>query len=155
MFNTLELISLKSTTDDEKLPQALKWVQAHRTNRKMYLKDIPAELADMKWFPKPWRKQIVLKTKDEKGNPDVMWKRSATECAVFSLVMEALNAGDMCIESGELYSDYRDKLVSWKEYEEHLSAYTEQVGLPADPESFVESLKSELEQTAIHTDDSP
>ena len=76
------------------------------------------------------------------------------ELAVFSLVMEALNAGDLCIEAGDLFSDYRDKLISLEQYHEHIEEYSQQSSIATDPDAFIEELKQSLESAASLADDS-
>jgi len=54
------------------------------------------------------------------------------EVCVFSQVMWELKSGDLCIEGSDKFADYREQLISWKEYEETIAAYGEQVELPVD-----------------------
>ncbi len=68
--------------------------------------------------------------------------------------MEALNAGDLCIEAGDLFSDYRDKLISQDQYQQHIDEYSQQSGISTDPEIFVQALKQSLKEAASLADES-
>jgi hypothetical protein len=56
--------------------------------------------------------------------------------------MEELKSGDLCIEGSDKYSDYREQLISWEQYEQEIAIYGEQVGLPIENQAFVDQIKS-------------
>ena len=118
--------------------------------RRSELDEVPEVLSDGVWLTERWRNLILQKDQ----NNTCLWRRNYLELAVFTLVMESLNAGDVCIESGDQYCDYRSKLISWEEYHQAIAQYSEQVGLPSKPDEFVEQLKQTLEQAATDADHS-
>jgi hypothetical protein len=65
-----------------------------------------------------------------------------------------LKSGDLCIKNSDTYSDYREQLISWEEYEKNISLYGQQVGLPTDKNNFISILKSQLDLVAKNTDNS-
>lgn len=149
LFNCLGLLSLISTSQDDRLCRALEWINRIRSQRRAWLDDIPGNLSDGTWLTKTWSAAVIEKNEiDHKGH----WRRTFLELATFTLIMEALNAGDLCVESGESYKDYRDKLVSKERYQQLLPKYGQQVGLPTDPDKFVQALKTDLEQAAEYAD---
>ena len=152
LFNCLELLELVSTTQDNRLLQALAWIKENRKKKRRWLADtdIPSDLVTLDWLPKPWHKLII--PTPEKGIA-VRWHRSFLELAVFTLVMEDLNAGDLSVLSSDEYNDFRAKLISWDEYRQYLADYGEKAGLPTDPQPFIDHLKQELEEAARFADE--
>ena len=149
-FNCLGLLNLTPTSEDDRTIQALDWITQYRNMRRPELDNVPESLSDGGWLTERWRSLILKKGEDNTYH----WRRNYLELAVFTLVMESLNAGDICIESGDQFSDYRSKLISWEEYHQAIAQYSEQVGLPAESDEFVEKLKRSLEQAATNADQS-
>ena len=52
----------------------------------------------------------------------------------------------------EDYNDYRDQLISWSQYEEEISDYTNLLDFPDNTDKFIEQLKRELTETASMVD---
>jgi TnpA family transposase len=63
-----------------------------------------------------------------------------------------LKSGDLCVPGSGVFSDYRDQLISWEDYEQGVDEYGEQVGLPVERKAFVHSLRTWLESVAAATD---
>ncbi|WP_257263773.1 Tn3 family transposase [Endozoicomonas sp. ONNA2] len=151
LFNCLELLKLKPTSEDDQLLHALEWINLNRHLRRTEFDDIPESLSDGQWLTEPWLRVIE---RQREADGQMVWRKNYLELAVFSLIMEALNAGDLCIEAGDMFSDYRDKLISLEQYQDHIEEYSRQSGIATDPDAFVEELKQSLESAASLADDS-
>ena len=103
LFNCLDLLNLVPTSEDDRLLHALEWINRNRNLRRAEFDDAPECLSDGDWLTEPWRKLVI--NQGEKDG-ETTWRRNYLELSVFSLIMEALNSGDLCVESGDLYSDY-------------------------------------------------
>jgi len=68
--------------------------------------------------------------------------------------MYELKSGDLCIKDSDVYSDYKQQLIYWKEYYENISLLGEQVNIPVEGKSFVEFAKNKLEQISFNADKS-
>ncbi len=66
--------------------------------------------------------------------------------------MHELKSGDLYIEGSEKYSDYRQQLISWEEFEKNVATFSEQAGLPLDAVEFQRKVQRELESTAREVD---
>ncbi|MEM9409749.1 MAG: transposase, partial [Planctomycetota bacterium] len=80
--------------------------------------------------------------------------RRQFEVCVFSQVALEMKAGDLCIVGSDRFSDYREQLVSWQEYDESIGPFCEQVGLDVDGSTFVNKLRQLLEERAEAADQS-
>ena len=49
-------------------------------------------------------------------------------------------SGDLYIKGSDKYSDYREQLLSWEEYEENKVIYGQQVNLPVESKLFIDFL---------------
>jgi len=67
--------------------------------------------------------------------------------------MLELKSGDLCIAGSERFSDYRDQLVTWEEYGQHVDTYCQQVGIAKNPVAFVQTLQTQLTKRIRTTDD--
>lgn len=66
--------------------------------------------------------------------------------------MLELKSGDLYVSNSDQYSDYRDQLIGWDEYEQQAYDYGQMLELSLDPKDFVENLKSSLIETANNVD---
>lgn len=148
MFTLFEHLPLSSTSQDDNLLKALQFLQQHRYARKHYL-SAPISL-DLSWIPEKWRKTVVIEQKESTDAKKL--DRHQFELCVFSQIMEALKSVDLFIDGSLQYADYRQQLISWKEFDRTLADYSKEVGLPTDSITFVKQLKEQFEQAADKTD---
>ena len=50
------------------------------------------------------------------------------------------------------YSDYREQLISWEEYDKTKELFGQQVNLPVEGKGFISSLKIQMEKAIADTD---
>jgi Tn3 transposase DDE domain len=75
------------------------------------------------------------------------------EVCVFSQLMWELKSGDVCVVGSDGFADYRGQLISWKEYEQMVADFGEQVGLPVEGAAFIERARSWLAEVAQKVDE--
>jgi len=83
--------------------------------------------------------------------PDKINRRHFEEC-VFTQILRDLKSGDLYVKGSDKFSDYREQLISWEEYEGNKALYGQQAGLPVDSNGFIEHVKSWLNEAILHTD---
>ena len=74
------------------------------------------------------------------------------EVCIFSYLAAELRSGDIYVQGSEAYADYREQLLSWSDCQPLVEPYCQQLGLPNQPDDFVENLKNLLTQTAAAVD---
>lgn len=65
-----------------------------------------------------------------------------------------LKSGDIFIKDSNTYSDYREQLITWDEYEREKYLYGKQVNLPVESNEFIKDIKDWLALIVKETDDS-
>lgn len=143
LFGLLELMDIRSATQDASLTQALAIVVAHRHVRRENLTD-PVDLE----FVSPRWKRFV--TRSKAGRLD--FDRRALEVCVFVHLADALQTGDVYVVGSENFDDYRNQLLPWSECQSRLDAYCSGVGMPNNAAAFVAELKKQLTTIANGVD---
>lgn len=153
LFQCLDVLTLRTTTQDETLLRAIAWIQAHRTSHREYLPVPNDELPELvrNGLPEKWRRLVVNKA--DSNSMQTLIHRKYFELCVFSQVMQGLKSGDLYVENSDQYDDYREHLVSWEEYDAEVARYGELVGMPTEPAHFVEDLRAQLTDLAQVVDD--
>ena len=145
LFNGLELMTLRSTSQDAGMEPLIAAVLSLR-NRRHELIEVASlgldEDRDFDWMPKAWRQHVFGKRANALG-PGWM-HRKYFELAVLVQVKDELKSGDLFIPHSERFDDYREQLVDEATFVQELEAYGEVAGLPTDAETFVSGLRSEL-----------
>lgn len=156
----LENTVLKSTSNDHAMEHAIHFLLEHKNNKKEYLETARFQathdgnvqfitLLDVTMIPEKWRKWVVRKN-DATKLADI--HRGYFEICLFSLIVEDLKSGDLCIIGSDEFSDYREQLIAWEDYAATVAAYGKQLGIPVAAPELVAHLQSMLEQTAKRTD---
>ncbi|WP_037462684.1 DUF4158 domain-containing protein, partial [Sinorhizobium fredii] len=135
LFRLLELMDIRSTTQDLSLLEACGIVIANRSARRDELAyDIDLSFASQRW------QAFVIKRR----KTGVMLDRRALEVCVFIHLADALQAGDLFVVGAETFNDYRTQLLSWTECEARLADYCADLGLPRSGEEFAAWMKEQL-----------
>ena len=143
IFRVLELIELKSSTQDSTLLEALKYVCHHRSSRKA---EVPAEF-DLGFASQRWRSFVT-----NKRMSNSTFDRRALEVCVFIHLAESLQNGDVYVEGSEAYADYRAQLLPWSECQNRLAEYCQALELPDTGAGVVAHLRAQLTRVAHQTD---
>jgi TnpA family transposase len=143
LFRLLDLMDVRSATQDRSLLDALAVVGRHRQARR---DDIPDDV-DLGFASQRWQGFVA---KRRAGR--VVLDRRALEVCVFVHLADALQTGDLYVEGAETFADYRAQLLPWAECEARLPAYCAALGIPERGEDFTAALKAELETLAAEVD---
>lgn len=143
LFRLVDLMDIRSATQDRSLLDALAMVAKHRHSRR---DDLPYDL-DLGFASQRWRSFVV---KGRSGSPTI--DRRALEVCVFIHLADALQAGDVCVLGAEAFADYREQLLPWPDCAPRLAAYCRLLAMPESAEAVVAQLKDELTQTAADVD---
>ena len=143
LFELLHLLELRSTSAEQSLIHALKFLQAYEHKRVAHL---PAEI-ELDFISENWRKLVVL-NQDE----TTVLVRQQLEVCLFSYLATELKTGDICVVGSESYADFRSQLLSWEECQSLLEEYSQETGIPTTAEDFVQQLKTQLSQVAAEVD---
>lgn len=146
----LENVELISTSQDQSVISAIKFLLREKASRKEWLAappELDLSFVSDKWMP------LVTGNKNPKALFDKIHRRNFELC-VFTQIMNELKSGDLCIPLSDKYRDYRDQLLSWPEYEQGIALFGQQSGIETSPELFVSGLRRELEKAASAADNS-
>lgn len=153
LFQCLDVLALKSSSQDDTLLQAVDWLQRHRNSHRETLTLSADDIDEMalEGLPEKWRKLIFAKR--DPACSETTIHRKYFELCILSEVMQDLQSGDLYVEHSDQYDDYREHLVSWSEYQEEVEQYGELVGMSVDPAIFTQTLREQLTALAQKVDD--
>jgi TnpA family transposase len=143
LFRLIDLLDIRSATQDRALLDALAVVSRQRHTRRDELSD----KIDLSFASQRWR-SFVTKRRSEPATVD----RRALEVCVFVYLCDALQAGDLYVVGAEDFADYRAQLLPWSECEPRLAAYCKALGIPERGMDFAAGLKAELTTLAAEVD---
>src|SRR5258708_2793277 len=147
LFRLVGALRFVSTTQNRSLLDAMAVVQTNQNRRGGW---IPAGDLDFRFVTDRRWDKVGFRTR--KGRPEMHWRQF--EICMFTHLALELRTCDMAVVGSEQYADYRDRLLPWEECDPLLESYCSKVGLPRTAEEFVQQLRTELETTAAHVDES-
>lgn len=152
LFQCLDVLALKSSSQDDAPLRALAWLQRFRSSHREYLALTADDLAQLPldWLPEKWRRLVFGSGKS--AGPPTTLHRKYFELCVLSQLMQELKSGDLYVEHSDQYDDYREHQVSWEEYEREVDQYGELIGMPVEATAFVNKLRDDLEMLARQVD---
>ena len=143
-FRLVQALNLESTSTDERLITALRFLQDNSHRRGQWL----PSLVDMNWASPQWQKLVLVRQGEA-----LKLSRRHFEVCVFSYVADELKSGDICVMGSSDYADYREQLLSWEQCQPLMDEYCQNLGFPNNADGFVAHLKSWLEETALKVDE--
>jgi hypothetical protein len=147
-FQFLEQVTLKSSSPDRAVEEAIAFMYAHRTAKGPWLDD--AVTLSVSWIPDAWWPLVTGRRRRAAKVPKV--DKRYFELCLFSQIWLELKSGDLYVEGSAAFSDYRTQLISPDAYAQGVVEYGEQVGVPVDSKTFVATLREWLENLATTTD---
>jgi hypothetical protein len=147
LLNCLSLLELESTTADQSLIDAIRFVLKHRQSYREYLSTIKYGI-NLKWIPEKWRKLVI----GQRSGAVTEVNRKYFELCVLTEVMQELQSGDLCVANSDQYSDYRDQLIDWATYQTQIKEYGAMLNIPTERNIFVANLKTSLSDMASRVD---
>jgi TnpA family transposase len=156
LFDCLNLLHLNSTTRDINLELAINFIKHHRYTKKRELvlpqKSEPGYFS-INWIPKPWLKWVVIPEANNKKNKAIRVSKQYFEICIFSQLSLELNSGDLFVPGSDHFSDYREQLISWEEYEAQTGEYVSMMNLQSDPKAFTATLFERLKNKSKQVDE--
>jgi TnpA family transposase len=143
LFRLLKSLNFISTSQDQTLISALKFLLENESRRSDYLEPV----IDLSFAQEKWEKIVRLSAG---GTP--VYDRRHFEVCVFSALADELRSGDIAVQGSEEYADYRQQLLSWEECVPLIAGYCQAVELPNTAAGLVDLLRQLLEQTAVAVD---
>ena len=149
LFQCVDMLSLKPSSQDDELLIALTWMHQFRSlhRENLVLSDDDAARLPREWIPEKWEKPVF-----PDGRGGKLLHRKYFELCVFSQLMRELNSGDVYVEQSGQYDDPREHQVSWDEFHEELPRYGDLLGFPVDGAAFVKNLRDQLNTLADEID---
>ena len=135
LFRLVDLLDIRSATQDHSLLDAMAVVSKHRHTRRKELQD----KVDLGFASQRWQRFVIRRRSDQSVSD-----RRALEVCVFVYLAEALQTGDLYVVGAEEFADYRAQLLPWSECETRLAAYCASLGIPERGADFAADLKVEL-----------
>ncbi len=155
LFNCLEILDLRSSSNDTSSASMLVLLKKLRTSR---IDTLPEDIIN-EWMPEPfdsgwiiekWRKLIL--TNNE--NQSVIFHRKYLELWLLLHVKQELGSGDLFIPFSDEFDDYREQLVDDQTLDHELKEYSEQVEMPLhDAHTFITELKNQLIEVSKTVDE--
>lgn len=71
---------------------------------------------------------------------------------MFEYISKGLNSGDLYVKGAMNYADYRAELMPWKDCQDHLETFCDDVGIANNAKGMMEHLKKTLTDKARHVD---
>lgn len=161
LFRLLEILPLRSSTQDSSVTEAVAFIQAQRTGRSLWVSTLKTEatgtpeehtvpLLDLSWIEGKWW-FLVTGHRHRTPYPRQIHRRHFEAC-VFSQVRLELKSGDLYIEGSDAYGDYYSQLISWEDYQTTVADYGQLVNLPVEGQAFVNHVQQWLELQTQTTD---
>ncbi|HEU4601176.1 MAG TPA: Tn3 family transposase [Steroidobacteraceae bacterium] len=154
LMNCIEIMALKSASDDKVMERMIEILAKCRTSKTVLI--APEALGihverDLHWLKAQWRKQVLVK--GEGRSAPTLLHRKYFELAVFTQIKEEITSGDLYVPGGDTYDDFREQLIDNATLNRELPEYAEVSGMPADPKEFVRQLKARMTEVSDRVDD--
>ncbi len=145
VLNLVDLLQVRSGTEDQESIKALAYILSHRDTR---TKTLPYEI-NLNFMTDRWVKYVET---TEDGA--IVLKKRELEVAILFHIADGLKCGDLYVPGSEEYADYRKQLLPWSECETLLKNYCNSVGLPDNASDFIAAIKTKLANAAKAADES-
>ena len=143
LFRLLDLMQIRSATQDHSLLDALTFVVENRQARwNEFTTKIDLGFASPRW------RRFITKRRAKR----VVFDRHALEVCVFIHLADALQTGDLFVVGAESFDDYRTQLLPWTECQTRLADYCAALDMPETGEGFAAYLKGQLSEVAAEVD---
>ncbi len=153
LMNCLDLIALKSASDDKVMERMIDVLKRCRSTKAVHL--APESLGidprhDLNWMSALWRKHVLIDADGDTAS--VRIHRKYLELAILSQLKDEITTGDVFIPGGETYDDFREQLIDDATLDQELAEFVKISGMPATGKEFVQKLKSDLVATSDRVD---
>jgi len=155
LFSCVEALELESSTSDETIIRAMRFIFSHRNSHKEWISiESPSggrrNQIHLQWLPEQWRKLVTGQSSPSAKVTHI--HRKYFEIFVFVQIQRELKNADLIIKGSDKYSDYRQELVSDEAYQQQIDEYGRLLGFPVKPKEFIAYLKQRLHEAAESAD---
>ncbi len=137
-------VQLASSTQDQRLMQAMNIVVTNHKKRSEWLK--LKEDLDLSFAGSQWQKLIF-------GANKRMINKKHLEACVVGFLAKELGCGDTFIYGAEEYADFRQNLMDWQDGLPLVDEFCKEASLPNNSKGLVTFLKNKLRETAKRVDE--
>ena len=159
LMNCVDIMSLKSASDDKIMERMIEVLRRCRTSKTVLVEpealgiDIERDLGWLKGTAKAqWRKQVLVKS--DTSNGATLLHRRYLELAILTQLKEELTSADLYIPGGDTYDDFREQLPDDATLNKELPEYSEVSGMPIEGKEFVRQLKGQMIDVGDRVDNS-
>lgn len=145
LFSLLNTLDIQSSTQNELLFKAKEFLLRHENSKKEFL---PASV-NLKFAPRQWQKLIVHKEENK-----ILLIRRYFEACVFVCLANELNSTDLFVQGSASYTDFREQLLPWQQYQPMLPDYCQNLNIADNGKTAVAQLRQQLNDKANHVDKS-
>lgn len=158
-----ELAELRSSSEDQRIELAIRFVLAKQKSKVQTIKtadfvyvtqtredDIVDNLG---WISDKWWSCVTGGSASTKRDVPESLNRKMFEICICTCVMQELKSGDLFVSGGEKFGDWRKELVSSEEYKKSIKKYCKRVGLPTNPNAIVDKVRQQLIDATRTADD--
>ncbi|OIN85082.1 Tn3 family transposase [Francisella sp. TX07-6608] len=144
LFDIAKSLNIKSANQDDSLIKAIQYIKDNSHKKSKYLTDP----VDLSFATDYWRKRII-KSGMLGGTK---YNRKEVEACIFNYTQKALGSGDLFVEQGDIFNDYRSEFVLWEECVNHLDSLCKSSKIPNNSDELFDSLKNEMIDKATKLD---
>jgi TnpA family transposase len=152
LFCILENLKIRSSSQDNTLITAVQFIIKHRYSRKEWI-DIDYNAEELKEeldiLSDRWFKTV---TQVSRGSKVQTVNKNYYEIAIFSMLADELQCGDVYVAGGFLFDDPNKKLISWDEFKIEKEKYCATHNFPKTGAELVARNKSALRDASQKTD---
>ena len=143
LFKLVNSLKLYSTTQNDLLINAIKILVDNQNKKSDYL----LINVNLSFVTKNWNKLIF---RNEENTIKV--SRRYYEMCIFSYIARELRSGDLFIDGGDCYADYRKEMLSWDACQPMLFEYCKEIEIPQNALAFTTELRNKLKEKAKNID---
>jgi TnpA family transposase len=163
LFNILDNITLKTTNQDTSIEDAIQFIKKYRNSKLNWVPTIETinkgkdnqsqrQILDLSWISDLFWK-MVSGGNDRKTYPEKIDRKHFEVCVFYQVIIK-LKSGDLFILGSDNYSDYREQLIGWDEYNKSINEYGNRLNMNFETDAFMDNLKNWLNEMITNTDQS-
>ncbi|MRN79910.1 Tn3 family transposase, partial [Brucella sp. 10RB9210] len=151
MFRLIKQIEVKSSSQDDLIEKLIKFMLLHQRSHSDELEIDVNEFNNLAWLDDQWFQFVTnLKSRRSLNQIQTINKRKF-ELSIFKFIIDEINCADAYVLNSYDHDDPNKQFISWEEFYQNLTPYTELIGKPKDPQLFVEHLQIEHQEAAEKT----
>jgi len=148
MFRLIRQIEVKSSSKDTLIERLIDFILANQRSHGDQIEIDPDQFYNLEWLDDQWF-QFVTEGQTRRSIKHIKAvNQHKFELAVFRFVIDEINCADAFVLHSYENDDPNKQFISWDEFNQNLTTYTEMIGKSDNPQKFVHELQSEHQQAA-------